>query len=82
MTLPDSERAEIARLAGIVHDLRNRVQGLGMMNVFAEPDLARQQSMDFAVARAELFKAQADLDKVVHALYAGVSCHHHHKRKA
>lgn len=61
--MDEAKKMEIARLAGIVHDKRQAVQNLGLLNVYGvPPDEARQRSIQYAQAQAELYHAQALLD--------------------
>lgn len=62
MDIQREQSERIARLAGIVHDKREIVQGMAMQNIYGlEPEVRRKQAIAFEIARAELWQAEANL---------------------
>lgn len=60
--MDEQKKANIARLAQLEHDARERLNALGMMNANnQDPDYRLRLSQDFAVAEAELWNAQSKL---------------------
>jgi hypothetical protein len=57
----EQQKAEIERLAGIVHAKQQRWRWLGMCNTPTDPDAARQQTVEYRLAETEWLVAESDL---------------------
>ena len=51
----------ITKLAGICHDKRVRVYALGSMNKSLNQEIARKETIEYEIAKAELNEAEAKL---------------------
>ena len=63
--MTDEKRERIAALSSALFDARRRYEAMAMMNTNIEPEAARRQSIQFNLARAEMFEAQAALDDAI-----------------
>lgn len=54
---------KITKLAAAAYDARQLVTNLGMINVQRNPEKRKQQTIDYELAKAAMFKADSNLRK-------------------
>ena len=62
--MSETKQQKVARLAGELHDARMKYHMIGLQNSWGlSPDKARQQSVDYAIARANVLSLERQLSE-------------------